>query len=314
MPKQQLFLASLMLITPVFAWHSLGHLTVARIASLHLSKSDIGSKSLLWANNLLEPFKSFCGEKIDPFTESATWPDKIKSQGWSTMADWHFTNREYMDPNYIRPKDHSAADKKQNITWAIHEISSHLSSRNEDTIGKSNSILGKSLSLRNLIHFVGDMHQPLHTTGRISEIHPNGDMGGNQFYIKHYQNWRWNNLHFIWDHLFDQGESELNSPLSQKKSDYLTQFSEGIMREHSYEDLKEKIEENDTPEKWNDEGFDIVSNFVYKGIVEKQELPQEYIAEGRQIVVERLALAGYRLADLMVKIYKEFLDGDLSVF
>ena len=43
---------------------------------------------------------------------------------------------------------------------------------------------GKSLALRLLIHYIGDIHQPLHSSDRYSRDHPNGDRGGNQFSIK----------------------------------------------------------------------------------------------------------------------------------
>ena len=43
--------------------------------------------------------------------------------------------------------------------------------------------LGESLNLRLLIHYVGDLHQPLHATSRYTESHPNGDRGGNDFHL-----------------------------------------------------------------------------------------------------------------------------------
>jgi hypothetical protein len=44
--------------------------------------------------------------------------------------------------------------------------------------------LGDSFNIRMLIHFTGDMHQPLHTTSRFSKDFPNGDEGGNWFRLK----------------------------------------------------------------------------------------------------------------------------------
>lgn len=39
-------------------------------------------------------------------------------------------------------------------------------------------------ALANLIHFVGDVHQPLHTTTRYSHKLPHGDKGGNKVLIQ----------------------------------------------------------------------------------------------------------------------------------
>jgi hypothetical protein len=198
-------LATLLLANSVFTWHSLGHLTVARIASLRLQKSTEGKKALDWAEGYLKPYSAYCGEKFYPWTECATWPDKIKQQDWFTMFTWHFDDQVYNKPGY-NPKPKDVIYANQGVTWAINECVSHLASTKKDSTGKSKNIFGKSISVRNLVHFVGDIHQPLHTTGRFSEELSDGDEGGNLFPIKHYENPQWNNLHFIWDHLFDQGK------------------------------------------------------------------------------------------------------------
>ena len=56
---------------------------------------------------------------------------------------------------------------------------------------------GKSLAFRLLIHYYGDVHQPLHTSNRYTAEHPTGDRGGNDFPLKgHYSA---NELHAVWD-------------------------------------------------------------------------------------------------------------------
>lgn len=64
----------------------------------------------------------------------------------------------------------------------------------------SNSLLesqAKSYALRLLIHYVGDIHQPLHCSDRIDKNFPKGDLGGNLFLLPgHYTA---NDLHAVWD-------------------------------------------------------------------------------------------------------------------
>jgi len=36
-----------------------------------------------------------------------------------------------------------------------------------------------SIAVRLMIHYVGDIHQPLHDTSRVDYQYPNGDFGGN---------------------------------------------------------------------------------------------------------------------------------------
>lgn len=56
-----------------------------------------------------------------------------------------------------------------------------------------------SLALRLLIHYYGDLHQPLHNVGRYTKEFPNGDKGGNAFELKnHYSA---NELHAVWDNV-----------------------------------------------------------------------------------------------------------------
>lgn len=39
------------------------------------------------------------------------------------------------------------------------------------------------MAMRLLIHYVGDIHQPLHCTSRVDKNYPKGDRGGNLFPI-----------------------------------------------------------------------------------------------------------------------------------
>ena len=55
----------------------------------------------------------------------------------------------------------------------------------------------KSMALRFLIHYLGDIHQPLHCMTRVNPDFPHGDKGGNAFELKsHYRVYE---LHALWD-------------------------------------------------------------------------------------------------------------------
>ncbi len=55
----------------------------------------------------------------------------------------------------------------------------------------------RSFTLRMLIHYVGDVHQPEHSTALVNSEFPNGDRGGNSEKIPSKDGV--NNLHFVWD-------------------------------------------------------------------------------------------------------------------
>lgn len=72
-------------------------------------------------------------------------------------------------------------------TIAYQTVMKHV--KNEDE--------GKSLALRLLIHYYGDIHQPLHCSNRYTKENPKGDKGGNDFIVKNHLSAK--ELHAVWD-------------------------------------------------------------------------------------------------------------------
>jgi len=68
---------------------------------------------------------------------------------------------------------------------------------NPENAGAVSWSLGDSFDLRLLIHFVGDIHQPLHATSRYTSKYPHGDAGGNGFKLTSKDGVT--NLHSLWD-------------------------------------------------------------------------------------------------------------------
>lgn len=61
-----------------------------------------------------------------------------------------------------------------------------------------------------------------------------------------------------------------------------------------------------TVESWDIENFEIVKNFAYKNIKQNESIPKDYFEAASAIVMKRMALAGYRLADTLVLIYSSY--------
>lgn len=68
--------------------------------------------------------------------------------------------------------------------------------------------LGNSFDLRLLIHYVGDVHQPLHAVTRYGKDFPTGDKGGNSFKITSKDGV--SNLHALWDSAVYVYENDLS--------------------------------------------------------------------------------------------------------
>jgi len=135
--------------------------------------------------------------------------------------------------------------------------------------------LGNSFNLRLLIHYIGDVHQPLHAVSRYTTKYPSGDRGGNSFPLTKVG--QVNELHALWDSVVYEYEADMTQPLSSDDWNYLTttaanltaQFPESI-----FSDLDSPITE------WNQESLKIAEDFVYTNIEENTKPSDEYVKEG----------------------------------
>jgi hypothetical protein len=56
---------------------------------------------------------------------------------------------------------------------------------------------GLSTAMRLLLHYAGDIHQPLHATSRVNHEYTQGDRGGNSVALPSFSGA--NDLHSVWD-------------------------------------------------------------------------------------------------------------------
>ena len=91
-----------------------------------------------------------------------------------------------------------------------------------------NETIAKSLALRLLIHYIGDISQPLHALTRITKNRPSGDFGGNLFEIP--QQYDIANLHAVWDSLMYIQDFKISDkfPLSNESYQQLQLFTNNL--------------------------------------------------------------------------------------
>jgi len=100
---------------------------------------------------------------------------------------------------------------------------------------------GQSLSLRLLIHFYGDIHQPLHCSDRYTESHKEGDKGGNMFPVKnHYSA---NELHAVWDNVIYTYHTSIKKPFTSDSFSSFQEIAKDLMNSFSF--TKQEIETTD---------------------------------------------------------------------
>ncbi|MBN9501068.1 MAG: hypothetical protein BGO01_11860 [Armatimonadetes bacterium 55-13] len=273
---------SALAVTSAFAWHDTGHMVVAAIA-----KQSLTPKALSEAEWLL---KMDADPKSDNFVTAACWADDAKTK---ESGPWHYINIHFRTDD----KPTSNEPLKQNIVWAISKFSEVLRDKKRDPKERAEA-------LRYLIHFVGDIHQPLHAVARDSDEHPDGDRGGNEFKISPPERFSRQdrpptNLHSLWDSglglfksvprpLTDDGLATINRTANAIKSRFPEISLDGVKQSD--------------PMAWAQESADIAKRFVYKDITEGTVPSPEYMRKGEDECAKRVAYAGYRLAALLNKL------------
>lgn len=177
------------------------------------------------------------------------------------------------------------------MVWAIRKFSDVLRDRLKPETDRADA-------LRYLLHFVGDIHMPLHNTARDSDAFPQGDRGGNDFKLIAPKGMKPEprNLHFLWD-MGAGNFIQVERPLSPEDRVTIAEIAREAMRQNSTALLEKQIKVSD-PEAWALEGFEFSKAKVY-GLNENEEPNAEYLAMVRKESLRLVALAGYRLGNLL---------------
>lgn len=147
-------------------------------------------------------------EQDHPMVECATFADFIKYKGGSYQKNWHFVDNPYLDQGGSL-SDYTFVEDMHNITMIMPGITHWLKQEGDYTqeyayqeimahrYGDATEDDAKSTALRLLIHYAGDVHQPLHATSRVDGDYPSGDFGGNAVKLPSVDGA--SNLHSVWD-------------------------------------------------------------------------------------------------------------------
>jgi hypothetical protein len=151
------------------AWGSDGHHIVARIAwSQMTDAAKHAAQDLLGTAD---------------FIASSTWADEVRSRRTETY-NWHFVDIPYGANSYDAARDCKVSVRGDCI---IAELTRAQHAIGDTTLSKDQ----RTDALKFLIHFVGDLHQPLHAID-------NHDKGGNDVHVT-IAGRRTTNLHSVWD-------------------------------------------------------------------------------------------------------------------
>src|SRR5580658_4560020 len=231
------------------AWGCKGHQTVALIAEKHLTPEARQWALKLLSENPIDPkLNRYCGGAVrDAMADAATWADDVR--GERKNGPWHYID---IPRGSTRGALEPYCGQEGCVTRAISEQLAILKDSKADAAKRAEA-------LRYVIHFVGDLHQPLHTI-------TNADEGGNCVPVKYFRrnpeehNHSFSpNLHSLWDTAILERDAE-GAEAAEYAETLNAQFAADI---EGWQKAGIHVDE------WVWEGYDFAEKVVYGDLTPK---------------------------------------------
>ena len=286
-------IAWLILCTPSISlgWGAGGHMMTAHIAFSRLKPKAKAKVAELLA---IEIDPAEVTAKSRDFVHAAAWADDLRPfTQFDSLKPLHFIDKPFSLDGTALP-----AVEPENIVKALED--------NVEILKTSTDKNAQAQALRLVIHFVGDIHQPLHCTAKVSGAHPDGDKGGNLFKIKVMKNGQLkdSNLHSYWDGgigAFPPTGPKFAPPPLKSIPPAASLAKKG----NPASDPALKLDDPFNFDAWADESFQLGQDVVYKGIRSGRKPSANYNAKALKVARKRVAWGGYRLAALLNSIWPE---------
>lgn len=254
-----LLFCSLVIAPSARAWGPDGHRIVGAVAQAMLSAEAQAEVDALLADEA-EP--SLAGV--------ANWADTVRSEeAWRFTGPWHYLNVPDLGCDYQPPRDCPDGN------CVIGAINAQLRVLADHSLPRQKRIE----ALKFVVHFVGDVHQPMHAGLR-------ADRGGNDFQIS-YQGEGWN-LHSVWDSLILRAplaDAGAWQGLSQRLAGTAMVLSRNTLPPHS------------GAREWALGSCKLIgSESLYP---KRHKISDRYLKKHQPLAEKRLHMAGIRLAMLL---------------
>lgn len=255
-------------VRPAAAWGPGGHEIVARIANRYLADK---------ARNAVH--KLLRDEKL--YDRSvANWADEIREGGeydrvYPKNHRWHFVDIPYEEAKYDPRR------QCRNQECVIAQIERFRKVIANTRLPKDE----RYEALKFLVHFVADLHQPLHC------VEWNRDNGGSLRQVRFLGQRGQSNLHRVWD------SQILNYAMQDDEPD---QFADELLAQIT-PDRRARWEQG-TVVDWALEAHDVGVKHCYEGFTHEfsdnkpVQITPQYVKKNQTIVREQLSRAGVRLA------------------
>jgi hypothetical protein len=282
---------------PAHAWNRSAHMVTGVLAYRTLVARDPAAAERIVA--LLKqhpdyardwrPYIDASGAPHDEmlFALAARWPDDVRDDPNFHRSSWHYVNFPLLAPG---DTTHPPAAPTGDLLTVLPKTIAVL--RDSATPAPQ-----KAIALCWLFHLTGDIHQPLHAVSLFGEAWPQGDRGGNLFWVKPGLVEKPLNLHSFWDDVVLPDEDARPKPVRQE-ADRLT-------KAFPRDALASEVAVLD-PIVWaKDESLPLARAEAYRdfhldGSADRDRarvVPAGYRAASKKAAERRVALASYRLAE-----------------
>ena len=319
---------------PSWAWIDTGHKVVALIAWEDLTPATRAAvtaalkghprydKDLLSGGSMdAQPADALAGltpAELDrrAFAASAVWPDLVKAQAHPmrvlfSHSPWHYIDLPYVVGAATQPTEPPPG--KGDDKPGPHNVVEALAACVAELKDPATPADKRAVDVCWVTHLVGDIHQPLHCATLVDAQFPKGDTGGNDEVVLRdgrYTNTR-GNLHFIWD--------ALPGDFASEDLDRYEALGLRADRRYARTAFADRLGVHDFMA-WADESHKLAVTDVYlNGHLDvavavpgsrgnrtdkpAPGLPPGYVRHAEHVAMQQVALAGYRLADVLNGIF-----------
>lgn len=271
--------------SPLLGWWETGHRIVARIAAAHLTPAArVRVSRILAVPDTVEAV-------TEALAQASTWADETKTE--TKTSEWHYIDLALQDSR----ADFTLRCPGGNcVTARIRSFSSQLAAQ------KSDGRWSEADALRFIVHFVGDVHQPLHAVS-------DADLGGNCETLTPPVG-EAKNVHALWDGEIVKALNGSDVTITANLESYIKELGSTKQNEWS----------SGTPDDWAWDSHQLASQNIYGKLhiplepvvfpKSCKEAPPEitdfkpkvdslYINAMKPIVRDQLTKAGLRLARVL---------------
>lgn len=306
-----LFLINLILPLSAFAWDDVGHKTTAYIAWQQLTPQvrERVSKILQEAPEDSNLGAYFMGDarplavrQMEHFMIASTWADIVRDRDFKVRyknyhkGNWHYSDTFWRVENgqvKIMENPSEEGGKALEKLFEFDKVLRNNAASNAD----------KAIALAWIMHLIGDLHQPLHTSARVTELEPKGDQGGNLFLLtpKDTPRNQQENLHWFWDSIIVR-----NTPRGETcDTDFVPKIANPIVKKYTPAKMSSRINAGKFDE-WQKESLHLAQTEVFSADLKRYEMPSaKYKKNALQVAQQQIALAGYRMGALLNEIFAQ---------